>query len=256
LTPNGCNARYEEKQMPVKEMASPERIGAGAPPISARKRIQTDSAPELMETPLIVRESPVPADEGYGGEGSSKRRMPENLKKFLLRVQGGKLYLPAAYRMVWFRDECPDWGVSTDVIEGGQEAGFATVKATVFNAEGRVIATGHKTETRSDFPAGHVEKAETGAIARALAVAGFGTQFSPELDEEVFADSPQPMPARPPARRESPRYAGGHGNGHASHIKETPAPMQTDGDTWEGPGQCPTCHAPAGKRHGKACSSA
>src|SRR5258708_32931798 len=35
----------------------------------------------------------------------SKRRMPENLTRYLLKVQGGKLYLPAAYRIVGFPDE-------------------------------------------------------------------------------------------------------------------------------------------------------
>src|SRR5438128_11401967 len=91
---------------------------------------------------------------------SGKRRMPENLKRYLLRVQGGKFYLPAAYRIVWFRDECPDWGVSTQLIEGGHEAGFATVQATVMNPDGRIIASGLKTESRQDFPEGWVAKAE------------------------------------------------------------------------------------------------
>ncbi len=127
-----------------------------------------------------------------------KRRMPENLRRHLIRVQGGKNYLPAAFRLVWFRDAEPDWGVQTFLLEGGQEAGFATVQAHVTNSDGRILATGMKTETRQDFPAGWVEKAETGAIARALAVAGFGTQFSQELDDVPGetrrpADSPQHM---------------------------------------------------------------
>jgi len=171
--------------------------------------------------------------------------MPEKLRKYLLRVQGGKYYLPAAYRLVWFRDECPDWGISTEVIEGGQETGFATVKATVHNPEGRVIATGHKTETRQDFPAGWVEKAETGAIARALAVAGFGTQFSPELDEEVFADSPQRLAGE--ARRPS--------NGVARlAVREAERPYGPG--VWTGPGQCPGCRAPEGKPHARQCREA
>ena len=172
---------------------------------------------------------------------SSKRRMPESLRKHLLKVQGGKLYLPAAFRIVWFRDECPDWGVTTDLIEGGQEAGFATVKASVYNPEGRVVATGHKTETRQDFPAGWVEKAETGAVARALALVGFGTQFSPELDDDVFADSPLPVTSTRSAVVRSPRPVG---NGNTA---------PTVNEIWEGPGQCPKCHAPEGKRHGKPC---
>lgn len=136
-------------------------------------------------------------------EASSQRRMPDNLRKFLLRVQGGKFYLPAAYRVVWFRDECPEWGIDTMLIEGGEEAGFATVQAKIFNSEGRLIASGIKTESRKDFPAGHVEKAETGAVARALAIAGFGTQWSEDLNEGEkggeprYSDSPQGRPVQP-----------------------------------------------------------
>lgn len=160
-----------------------------------------------------------------------KRRMPETMRRFLLRMQGGKLYLPAAYRIVWMRDECPDWGITTQVLEGGHSAGYAMVQATVYTPEGRAIATGTKTETKEDFPAGWVEKAETGAISRALAVAGFGTQFMPELDEGAHvADSPQPL----------------NGSGAAPPAGN---------DIWQGPGQCPACHAPEGKKHGKPCRS-
>lgn len=202
----------------------------------------------------------------------SKRRMPDNLRRFLIRLQGGKYYLPAAYRVVWFRDEFPDWGILTEIIEGGQEAGFATVKATIFNAEGRLIATGHKTETCQDFPAGWVEKAESGAVSRALALCGFGTQFTPELDDDGSrpADSPQPIGGRSdgsyrPRDTDSPA-------GRAREEERRRLDMdllvnrQTAAETagrpgakpeaaaiWEGPGQCPRCHAPEGKRHGKPC---
>jgi hypothetical protein len=48
----------------------------------------------------------------------------------------------------------------------------------------------HKQENKQGF-ADHLEKAETGAIGRALGIAGFGTQFAPEFDEEDrLADSP------------------------------------------------------------------
>lgn len=157
-----------------------------------------------------------------------KRRMPSELRRHLVKLQGGRFYLPAAYRLVWFRDECPDWGITTQLVEGGHGAGFATVQATIFSPDGRIVASGMKTETRQDFPAGWVEKAETGAIARALAVAGFGTQFAPELEDDGSrpADSPRKLAIR-----------------DAAHS----------GPVWEGPGQCPRCHAPEGKRHGKPC---
>lgn len=169
----------------------------------------------------VAEAVPTTADVNDGG---IRRRMPEGLRRHIVTVSGGKPYLPAAFRLVWFREECPDWGISTELVEGGQAAGFATVRAVIFNEEGRVIASGMKTETKQDFPAGWVEKAETGAISRALAVAGFGTQFSPELEE---------------SSSESPR--------------SDAAPVKL-GEVWNGPGQCPRCHAPEGKRHGKPCS--
>lgn len=172
-------------------------------------------------------------------EASQKRRMPNNLRRFLIRMQGGKMYLPAAYRLVWFRDECPDWGIDTMLLEGGQEAGFATVQAKVFNAEGRLIASGMKTETRQDFPAGWTEKAETGAIARALAVSGFGTQFSQDLDEaEVagrIADSPQPIEQPQAARADRP-----HIPANGAGTKGTPNTRETN---------CANCGAPPGRMH-------
>lgn len=172
-------------------------------------------------------------------EDIGKRRMPDNLRRFMIRMQGGKMYLPAAYRVVWFRDELGDeWGIRTTLIEGGHEAGFATVHSEIVNPEGRVIASGMKTESKQDFAAGWVEKAESGATARALALLGFGTQFLPELDEdgERIADSPQSV-------RDGGRQA-----------------LQSYGEAianiWEGPGQCPKCHAPANRKHGKVCLDA
>jgi hypothetical protein len=175
---------------------------------------------------------------------SSKRRMPEKLRRYLLKVQGGKLYLPAAYRIAWFRDECPDWGVSTTLVEGGYEAGYATVQSVIYNPEGRIIASGLKTESKQDFPAGWVEKAETGSIARALAVAGFGTQFTPELDEEGSVEDVHSISGTS-SRRDSRRA-----RDEADRMAASAA-----AGVWEGPGQCPKCHAPTGKRHGRPCIS-
>ena len=109
------------------------------------------------------------------------RPVPEHLKRLRITVSGGKQYLPAAVRVEWFRSVCPAWGVDTMLLEGGQAAGFATVKAVVTDETGRVIASGMKTETKQDFPAGWVEKAETGAISRALVVAGFPSADSSEF---------------------------------------------------------------------------
>lgn len=177
---------------------------------------------------------------------STKRRMPENLKRFLLKMQGGKVYLPAAYRLLWFRDECPDWGIVTDLIEGGQEAGFATVKASIFTPEGRLLSTAHKTETKQDFPAGWVEKAEAGSIARALAYVGFGTQFSDDVDETV----PAQRVARPKVQNASPSFSAPS----TDVVEETPA-LPGMGRVNNSDGQCKECFAPPGKPHAKGCTA-
>jgi hypothetical protein len=213
----------------------------------------SENVPEQV-TAGDVKEESQPSGSSETRENSEqislKRRMPDRLRKYLIRVGSGKFYLPAAYRIVWFRDEYPDWGVVTNLIEGGHGAGFATVQATIQNAEGRIIASGLKTESRQDFPGGWVEKAETGAISRALAVAGFGTQFAPDLDEESnhqdVNSSGKPGELEPHHARPADRTAQS-----ASRMDKKGNP-----DIWKGPGQCPDCHAPEGKPHSRTCKNA
>jgi hypothetical protein len=114
-------------------------------------------------------------------------------------VRGGQQYLPVAARLVWFREDHPDWSIETHPLQLDIEGGCVVFQAVVKDAQGRVIATASKMETRDDF-ADFVEKAETGAIGRALAMCGYGTQFAPELSEGdlesgriAYADSPQPI---------------------------------------------------------------
>lgn len=89
----------------------------------------------------------------------------------------GKEYLEVKWRIVWFREDHPDWSIETEVVERGQ--GWALMKASVKNAEGKVVATAHKAETKQGF-GDYLEKAETGSIGRALALCGYGTQFTGE----------------------------------------------------------------------------
>lgn len=114
----------------------------------------------------------------------------------------GKPYLQVAHRLVWFRELHGNGIIKTSIIDKGGEGkdSFATFKAEIFIDLGQgpvLVATAHKTETRGGFP-DYLEKAETGAIGRALAIAGFGTQFTgDELDEgDRLADSPID-PAKP-----------------------------------------------------------
>jgi hypothetical protein len=62
--------------------------------------------------------------------------------------------------------------------------------AIIKDASGRIIATARKRETENGFP-DYIEKAETGAVGRALAMCGYGTLQAPEFDEgERLADAP------------------------------------------------------------------
>jgi hypothetical protein len=127
--------------------------------------------------------------------------------------QGATEYLPVQWRLVWFRQECPNGTIETELVhldlekETEEEAfvwnsekrrsekvvksakGIAIFKATVRDGKGGV-ATGTKMEKAASF-GDYLEKAETGSIGRALAALGYGTQFAPELNEEHrIVDSP------------------------------------------------------------------
>lgn len=101
----------------------------------------------------------------------------------------GKQYLPVAWRLVWFREEHPDWTIRTEIVENTDV--YAVMRAIIANPD-RVLATAHKKEDKVGF-GDYMEKAETGAVGRALAMCGYGTQFAPELEEgtERIVDSPQ-----------------------------------------------------------------
>lgn len=119
---------------------------------------------------------------------------------------GSADYLPVQWRLVWFREHCPDGSIETEMLhldldrETEEEGytwnnetrrsekvikranGLAVFRAIVKNGKGG-IATGTKSEKAASFP-DYIEKAETGAIGRALAALGYGTQFAPDLDEQ------------------------------------------------------------------------
>ena len=115
-------------------------------------------------------------------------------------------YLPVQWRLVWFRQRCPNGSIETEMIhldldreteeeievwDEEQQAnekmvkrakGVVVFRAVVKDGKGGV-GVGTKSEKAASFP-DYIEKAETGAIGRALAALGYGTQFAPELDEE------------------------------------------------------------------------
>jgi hypothetical protein len=97
-------------------------------------------------------------------------------------------YLPVAARIAWFRKEHAYWGIVTEIEQLADKA--IVMKATIQDSFGNVIATARKKETEAGFP-DYIEKAETGAIGRALAMCGYGTLQAPEFDEQDrLADTP------------------------------------------------------------------
>lgn len=100
----------------------------------------------------------------------------------------GKDYLQVCWRLVWFNEERPGWSIETEFLKLDEK--YSVCKATIKDETGRIMSTAHKQENVQGFP-DHIEKSETGSIGRALALIGFGTQFSPDLDEgSRIVDSP------------------------------------------------------------------
>lgn len=125
-------------------------------------------------------------------------------------------YLEVKWRVFWFRDDHPDGLIETELVEHGDN--FAIFKATVtkpyqLDEHGTIIrrggtATGHGSETYGDFR-DYLEKAETKAIGRALAMLGYGTQFANEIEDGSDKERPVDSPVKEQPRRESTRRNAG-----------------------------------------------
>lgn len=173
--------------------------------------------------------------------------MTFNAEKHLIELQG-KAYLEVKWRLVWFRQECPNGTIDTEEIlvdldreveaevpTGNwipnpnrpgkkmpekmvkRDKGYARFHAVVTDGKGG-RATATKSENAASFP-DFIEKAETGAVGRALAMLGYGTQFTgDELSEEHrIVDAPV-------ERASSYQYANGNtGNGRAAAASATSA---------------------------------
>jgi hypothetical protein len=112
----------------------------------------------------------------------------------------GKEYHTVAKRVGDFRDTYnlnTGWGVKTEILEHTQE--HATVRAIVSDPAGRIIATGHATEHKALMDGwmqgSMLEVAETSAVGRALAFAGYaGTEIASA--DEMQRKQPEPSMSR------------------------------------------------------------
>ncbi len=100
----------------------------------------------------------------------------------------GKRYLQVMWRLVWAREDLPMMNIFTECLEHDDK--HAIFKATIKCGDD-TLAQAHGSETVNDFK-DFLEKAETKAVGRALAMCGYGTQFTgDEFDEgKRIVDSP------------------------------------------------------------------
>lgn len=111
----------------------------------------------------------------------------------------GRSYLQVAHRIQWFNEACPRFSINTQTLEVTPDMSVVRAQVAVLSEAGDVLksATATKREDSKGFK-DHLEKAETGAVGRALAMLGYGTQFAmADLDEgERLADAPLVSPKK------------------------------------------------------------
>ncbi|MEO7716298.1 MAG: hypothetical protein ABIY70_08840 [Capsulimonas sp.] len=191
----------------------------------------------------------IPQNDNCNTVSSEKRAFDPN--RHLITVQGGRKYLPVSARVLWFRAEHPDWTIETNPLTIDNDKQFAIFQAKIFDADGRLMAMGTKKEDIKGF-GDYIEKAETGAVGRALALCGYGTQFAPELDEVAggrLADAPGN------GRGQRPNQSGQRGGGHpaARPSSEFPRPRaeapasSEPADEQALPTTCSSCPKPINK---------
>lgn len=98
----------------------------------------------------------------------------------------GKSYIDVAQRIKAFRSIVPGGAIITDMLSDVD--GVCTFKATVYNADGQILATGHAQEKETSSyinKTSYIENCETSAVGRALGFIGLGSDTSIASLEEV-----------------------------------------------------------------------
>lgn len=111
------------------------------------------------------------------------KRINEELKTIDVK---GKQYVEVNQRVMAFRELYPEGSIYSDIVEMGN--GVVTIKATVSDADGRILATGMAYEKEgSGFinKTSYIENCETSAVGRALGFLGIGIDGSIASYEEV-----------------------------------------------------------------------
>jgi len=98
----------------------------------------------------------------------------------------GTQYLGARDRLLWFLQEQEEFSITSQVER--MSSALVVVKVTVAIQDGKKVEALGSAATNGDYRA--LETAETHALARALALLGYGTESALELDADSVADAP------------------------------------------------------------------
>lgn len=109
------------------------------------------------------------------------------------------LYLDVKYRLLWFRAHRPNGKIIPEVVHVDEKSAVVTCKLYADRSDpvDQFLAQSSAQRFRSEEKFGdrYLEIAETAAMGRVLAAAGYGTQFCGNTDmlSDIIADSPIDM---------------------------------------------------------------
>ncbi len=98
----------------------------------------------------------------------------------------GKNYAPVSERVKGFRELCTNGRIETEIVDYSD--GVITMKAFIYDEEGKLLATGYAQEKESSSyinRTSFVENCETSAIGRALGWCGIGVDGSIASADEM-----------------------------------------------------------------------
>ncbi len=118
-----------------------------------------------------------------------KKQTKFDPKKHLEQIKG-KDYLPVAWRLVWFREDHPDWSIVTNIEKLAE--GAVIFKAQVYNGS-ELVATAHKTDRKTNF-ADYIEKAECVPLeTKILTRDGFKFYYQVHPGDKILTVNPETL---------------------------------------------------------------
>ena len=111
------------------------------------------------------------------------KRVNEGVKRIEVK---GKAYACVAARVQAFRELFPNGRIETEILT--MDAGVVTMRSTIYDEQGNILATGHAQEKESASTVNKtsfIENCETSAVGRALGMLGIGSDEQMASAEEV-----------------------------------------------------------------------